>query len=60
MLNRGEISEQIIIEKLTLSKEREEDSLVAARLLDEEKLKQRYPLPPSFIYYVSFEETDLF
>mmetsp|Transcript_8319 Transcript_8319/g.11168 ORF Transcript_8319/g.11168 Transcript_8319/m.11168 type:complete len:1053 (+) Transcript_8319:1418-4576(+) len=41
VLNRGEISEQIIIEKLTLSKEREEDSLVAARLLDEEKLKQR-------------------
>lgn len=36
-LNSNEISEQLIFEKLTLSKERNEDDLVACRLKDEQK-----------------------
>lgn len=40
-LNRSEISEGLIAEKLTLSKVREEDLLVECRKKDEEKIQQR-------------------
>ncbi len=40
-LNRSEISEGLIAEKLTLSKVREEDRLVECRKKDEEKILQR-------------------
>jgi len=40
-LQRAEVSEQLIIEKLTLSKARNEDFLVSSRLKDEEKKRKR-------------------